>query len=381
MNVDFLNLKQLNESFQPALSEAVERVVISGWYIHGNEVKALEREFAAYIGVSHCVGMGNGLDALTVVLEAWKKMYDWNDGDEVIVSANTFIATILSISRAGLKPIMCEPSERNALMDADMLESLLTERTRAVVPVHLYGQVCNMDGICRFASAHRLKVLEDACQAHGAVYCSSASMLAGRKAGALGDAAAFSFYPGKNLGALGDGGCVTTDDAELAVMVRCIANYGQTEKYIHVQKGINSRLDEMQAAVLRVKLARLDEDNERRRNVARRYYAEISIPYISLFDAPEDWQSHVFHVFVVRCKHRDMLRKYLKDRGVGALIHYPFAPHCQVAYEELSKHSLPITELLQEEILSIPISPLLSEEEVGYVIRNLNDFSLSVLSC
>ncbi len=381
MNVDFLNLKQLNDSFQPALSEAMERVINSGWYILGNEVKAFEHEYAEYIGVSHCIGMGNGLDALTVVLEAWKNMYGWNDGDEVIVSANTFIATVLSISRAGLKPVMCEPSERDALIDVGMLESLLTDRTRAIVPVHLYGQVCDMDAVCRFADAHGLKVLEDACQAHGAVYCSSASMLAGRKAGALGDAAAFSFYPGKNLGALGDGGCVTTDDAELAAMVRSIANYGQTEKYVHVQKGINSRLDEMQAAVLRVKLARLDEDNERRRNVARRYYAEISNPCISLFDMPEDWLSHVFHVFVVRSKHRDMLQKYLKDRGIGTLIHYPFAPHCQEAYEELSKQSLPATELLQEEILSIPISPLLSEEEVGYVIQTLNDFSLSVLSC
>ncbi len=375
MNVDFLNLKQLNDSFQPALTEAVERVVNSGWYIHGNEVKAFEHEYAEYIGTQHCVGVGNGLDALTLVLEAWKNIYDWNDGDEVIVSANTFIATFLAISRSGLKPVMCEPSERNALMDVDRLESLLTERTRAIVPVHLYGQLCDMDAICRFASAHGLKVLEDACQAHGAVYCSSDSMLAGRKAGALGDAAAFSFYPGKNLGALGDGGCVTTDDAELAAMVRCIANYGQTEKYIHVQKGINSRLDEMQAAVLRVKLARLDADNERRRSVARMYYAEINNPCISLFDAPENCQSHVFHVFVVRCKHRGSLQKYLKEKGIDTLVHYPVAPHCQEAYGDLKSKSLPVTELLQEEILSIPISPLLSEEEVDYVIRTLNGFS------
>ncbi len=362
MKVDFLNLKQINDSFQPTLSEVVERVVASGWYIHGSEVEAFEREFAEYVGAGHCIGVGNGLDALAVVLVAWKQMYGWNDGDEVIVPANTFIATLLAVSRVGLKPVLCEPSERDALLNVTLLDRLLTERTRAIIPVHLYGQVCDMNAICTFAKIHGLKVLEDACQAHGS------------KAGALGDAAAFSFYPGKNLGALGDGGCVTTDDAVLAKKVRQFANYGQTEKYIHQHKGYNSRLDEIQAAILRVKLRRLDKDNEQRRRIAQIYYEGINNPDIVLFDKPADWQTHVFHLFVVRCKQRDSLQAYLQANGISTLIHYPVAPHCQNAYAEYSDLSLPVTERLQEEVLSIPISPLLTSEEAAYVVSVLNAF-------
>ncbi len=368
MQVDFLNLKKVNDSYQPALSEAVRRIVESGWYVQGKAVAYFEREYAAYCGVTHCVGAGNGLDALTLVLRAWKAMHHWDDGDEVIVPANTFIATVLAVSMAGLTPVMCEPRANDALMDASLLDGLVTERTRAILPVHLYGQVCDMDNICRVARNHGLKVLEDACQAHGAVYAD------GRRTGALGDAAAFSFYPGKNLGALGDGGCVTTNDAELATMLRQLANYGQTEKYVHGLKGVNSRLDELQAAVLRVKLRRLDADNERRRRIARRYFAEITNPLLSMFDVPASWDSHVFHLFVVRCKHRTELQLYLKERGVGTLIHYPTAPHRQRAYEEYAALSLPLTENLQNEILSLPISQVMTDEEVDYVIAAINSF-------
>ncbi len=368
MQIDFLNLKKLNDSYQPALSEAVQRIVESGWYIQGKAVADFEREYAAYCGVTHCVGAGNGLDALTLVLRAWKTMYHWSDGDEVIVPANTFIATLLAVSMAGLTPVMCEPRANDALMDAAQLDTLLTERTRVILPVHLYGQICDMESICRVAHDHGLLVLEDACQAHGAVYAD------GRRTGALGDAAAFSFYPGKNLGALGDGGCVTTSDTELATMVRQLANYGQTEKYVHRLKGVNSRLDEVQAAVLSVKLRRLDTDNERRRCIARRYFAEITNPLLTMFDAPASWESHVFHLFVVRCKHRDHLQQYLKQRGIGTLIHYPIAPHRQEAYGEYANLSLPVTETLQDEILSLPISQVMTDEEVDRVIAAINSF-------
>ncbi len=377
MKVDFLNLKQINESYQPELSEAVERVVSSGWYVHGKEVEEFEDEFAAYVGVRHCIGVGNGLDALTAVLEAWKHIYGWNEGDEVIVPANTFIATLLAVTNAGLRPVLCEPSVNDALLDASLLESVLTERTKAVIPVHLYGQVCDMDTVCAFAATHGLKVLEDACQAHGAVYhsASSSSALDRRCAGALGDAAAFSFYPGKNLGALGDGGCVTTDDDLLASTVRRLVNYGQTEKYVHELKGVNSRLDEMQAAILRVKLRRLDVDNSWRQQVARMYHEGINNPQIELFNQPLHNNSHVYHLFVVRCKERKALQEYLKAEGIGTLIHYPVAPHRQNAYSEYSHLSLPVTEMLQEEVLSLPISPVVSHEEVEYVIGKINDFS------
>lgn len=368
----FLDLKRINLSFEPHLSEAIAEVVERGWYIGGTAVKTFERDFAIYVGAKHCISVGNGLDALTLVMRSWKMMQGWEDGDEVILPANTFVATALAVSKAGLKPVFCEPSADDALIDASKIEEHITERTRIVIPVHLYGQTCNMDAISAIASRHGLKVLEDACQAHGAYYHWSNGEVA--RAGALADAAAFSFYPGKNLGALGDGGCVITDDDTLADTLRMMANYGQQEKYVHTLKGMNSRLDEIQAAVLRIKLVRLDKDNDRRRQIAEAYQKGISNPLVSTFKPPHHQDSHVYHLFVVRCANRDELKVYLESKGVETLIHYPTPLHLQEAYSEYSSLSLPVAENLQQQILSIPISPVTTDEEVQHVIESINDF-------
>lgn len=373
MEVKFLDLKRLNGSFEPMLTDAVKNVVNSGWYIGGNAVKNFEEEFAQYVGAQHCITVGNGLDALTLVLRTWKGVYKWSREDEVILPVNTFVATALSISQAGLTPVFCEASATDALIDVSDMERRITPRTKAVIPVHLYGQVCNMNAILNIARQYRLKVLEDACQAHGAK-CHLASGEI-KRAGTLGDAAAFSFYPGKNLGALGDGGCVTTNDAELAQTIRSMSNYGQLTKYVHTHKGVNSRLDETQAAVLSVKLARLDADNERRCQIAMQYYCGINNPNIVLLAKPVYADTHVYHLFVVKCSRRDELQAYLSEKGIETLIHYPTPLHKQKAYIEYSAICLPKTESLQSQILSIPISPLMDDNEVEYVIECMNDFS------
>lgn len=356
MQVDFLNLQRVNESFGSELTEAVNRVVSSGWYLLHSEVEAFEREFADYLGVRQCVGCGNGLDALTLVLMAWKEQMGWQDGDEVIVPSNTFIATVLAVSRAELKPVFCEPRWDDALMDVERVEALITERTRCLLPVHLYGQTCQMERIKEIAKAHGLKVLEDACQAHGA------------EGVAQGDAAAFSFYPGKNLGALGDGGCVATNDDALAQQVRCLANYGQSVKYTHLCKGVNSRLDEVQAAVLRVKLRRLDKDNARRREIAA-CYSENLKDRVTVPLMPACPSRHVFHVYAIRTDCRDEWQKSLKEKGIQTLVHYPIPPHRQQAYREFQHLHLPIAEEWGRTELSLPMSPVMTDEEVEAVCR------------
>ena len=362
----FLDLKKVNDSYRKEIDEAMRRVLDSGWYINGDSVSEFEREFANYVGADHCVGVGNGLDALTLVLTAWKEMHAWDHNTEVIVPANTFIATILAISRAGLKPVLCEPRKDNALIDCDKAFRLINEHTRVIIPVHLYGRTCDMASINVMAFKHGLKVLEDACQAHGAFSDT-------RRAGNLGDAAAFSFYPGKNLGALGDAGAVTTNNKDLAERVRRLANYGQSQKYVHLVKGVNSRLDELQAAILRAKLPRLDKDNERRRWIAEYYNKHIIHPDIVL-PVSGRYIGNVFHIYPVRCQQRDHLQAWLSVNGVQTQIHYPCPPHRQQAYREWASLHLPVTDIWSNTELSLPISPAMSDEEVEYVAQTINKF-------
>lgn len=367
--VKFFELKRLNTSFEPQLTEAITRVLRSGWYLQGTQVKSFEKHFAAYIGAKHCILCGNGLEALTLILRSYKRLCGWGDDSEVIVPANTFIATILAIQEAGLQPVLCEPTMTDYLLDVKLLPKLVTERTVAILPVHLYGRVCDMTSIRAFAAKNQLVVIEDAAQAHGA-------MLGDLKAGHLGDAAGFSFYPAKNLGALGDSGCVTTDDDALAEMVRMMANYGSKEKYVNEVPGMNSRTDEIQAAVLDVKLHRLDADNERRRWIANAYMEGIDNPLIVLPRVPKDLREHVFYVFPIRCSYRQQLMDYLREKGIETLIHYPIPPHQQAALTMFAHLKLPVTEQIHREILSLPISPMMSEAEICMVINAINQFNL-----
>lgn len=375
--IKYLDLQKINASFEPELSEALLRVSHSGWYLHGEATARFEEEFAAYCGTSYCVGTGNGLDALTLIFLTYRELGVMNAGDEVIVPANTYIATLLSILRAGLKPMLCEPSFETCNIDAAYAETLITPRTRAILPVHLYGRLADMKEICKLANRYGLKVIEDAAQAHGAVWNKG---LPGKgnhplRAGNLGDAAAFSFYPAKNLGALGDGGAITTHDARLAATVRSIANYGSTEKYVHRYQGINSRLDELQATVLNVKLGRLDEDNKRRRRVACRYMKEIKNPEVILPQMATEADAHVFHIFTIFTPGRDRLREHLEHYGVQSLIHYPIPPHRQGALSAYASLSLPVTERIHREELSLPMSPLLTDEEINSVVTAVNTFN------
>ncbi len=366
-DVKFLDLKALSESFEPKLSRSITRVVQSGWYLLGEENKAFEREWREYLGVAHTILCANGLDALKLILRAYKMLKGWQDGDEIIVPANTYIATILAVREAGLTPILVEPQLSDYNIHAEECAKAITERTRAIVPVHLYGRVCDMAGILTLARQHELLVIEDAAQAHGAVW-------QGRRVGHIGDAAGFSFYPGKNLGALGDAGCVVTDDDELARVVRSMANYGSSQKYVHDYEGVNSRTDEVQAAVLRVKLLRLDEDNAKRCEVARTYIRGIKNPMIKLPAMPDNEKEHVWHIFPIRCAEREALQQYLKEAGVQTLIHYPIPPHKQQALAGLEHGPLPLTQRIHDEELSLPISPLLTEREVNYIVELINRF-------
>ncbi len=369
-DIRFLDLKRLNNSFEPQLSEAVTRVVRGGRYLQGNYVADFERHFANYIGVKHCVLCGNGLEALTLILRAFKQLNWWPDDSEVIVPANTFIATILAIREARLKPVLCEPKLSDYLIDVEQLEKLRNERTVAVLPVHLYGRVCDMEFIKAYAATHHLVVIEDAAQAHGALQD-------GVRAGALGQAAAFSFYPAKNLGALGDAGAVTTNDDTLAQTVRMMSNYGSQEKYVHEIPGMNSRTDELQAAALDVKLPRLDADNARRREIARRFMTGVDNPLIVEPVMPTHEEEHVFYVFPIRTKYRDQLISWLRTQGIETLIHYPIPPHKQLALADMNTIKLPITEQIHKEILSLPISPMMSDAEVDYVISAINQFNIN----
>lgn len=364
--IKYFDLQRISESFEPELSETVVRVTRSGWYLQGEETRAFEEAFAGYCGTRYCIGVGNGLDALTLIFMAYRELGEMQPGDEVIVPANTYIASILSVVRAGLKPVFCEPSFDSCNIAPEAIETLINFRTKAILPVHLYGRCADMQPILNIAASYRLKVVEDAAQSHGAVYH-------GKRTGNLGDAAGFSFYPAKNLGALGDGGAVTTNDQQLAAMIRSIANYGSSAKYVHLCKGINSRLDELQAAVLRLKLARLDVDNERRRNIACRYLDGIKNPLLTL-PSVDDWKQHVFHIFPVFSSCRDRLQAFLAAEGIQAQIHYPIPPHKQEAFIEYSSLSLPVTERIHREELSLPMSPLMTDEEVDTVIAALNRF-------
>ena len=368
--ISFLDLKEINQRFSSDYEKAIDRVLSSGWYILGNEAKAFELEFAAYCGSKHCIGVANGLDALNLILSAYKVLGVMSEGDEVIVPANTYIGTILAVSQNRLKPVLIEPDISTYNIDPAGIEEKITLRTRAILAVHLYGQVADMEPIREIARRHKLKVIEDAAQAHGAVY-------QGRRTGALGDAAGFSFYPGKNLGALGDAGAVTTDDEKLAHTIRALRNYGSDVKYVNSFKGVNSRLDEIQAAILREKLKSLDAFNVLRRQIARYYQENIQNGHIVL---PKvlNWESHVFHLFVVRSNVRDRLQQHLADHGIQTLIHYPVAPHKQKAYAEWNELGYPITEQIHAEVLSLPISPVMSDYDVGRVVQVVNGYNKGV---
>lgn len=372
MKVPFLDLKAINAVYREELIEVANRVVDSGWYIQGKEVQAFEREFAEYCGVKYCIGVGNGLDALTLTLRAWKELGKLKEGDEVIVPANTYIATILAITENRLFPVLVEPDENSYNLSPVLAEKAVTSKTKAILPVHLYGRLAEMPEIMDIAKKHGLLVLEDAAQAHGA-------SIQGKKAGTWGDAAGFSFYPGKNLGALGDGGAVTTNDKELADCIRALGNYGSHIKYENQYKGLNSRLDEIQAAVLSVKLKHLDDDNQKRRDVAA-YYMEniknpdIILPNIDFKNSISNSLNHAWHLFVVKCQNRKELYKYLLDNSVQTLVHYPVPPHKQNAYAGWRNLFYSITEKMHGEVLSLPISPVLEISEAKFVCKILNEF-------
>ncbi len=361
MKVPFLDLQALYLELQDALDAAYRRVMTSGRYILGEEVAAFESAFAGYCHVKHCVGTGNGLDALHLILQAM----DIGPGDEVIVPAHTFIATWLAVTLAGATPVPVEPQETTYNIDPQKIEAAITSRTRAIIAVHLYGQPADMDPIVEIARRHRLRVIEDAAQAHGARY-------KGKRTGGLGDAAAFSFYPGKNLGAFGDGGAITTSDDELAERVRSLRNYGSPMKYHHEMKGWNSRLDELQAAFLRVKLERLDAWNDRRRLLASRYleglqkFSEIVSPWVP------DWAEPAWHLFVIRVGDREHVQRALAEQGIETLIHYPVPPHKQGAYGEMRERSYPVTERLHAQVLSLPMGPTMTEADVDRVLEALD---------
>jgi len=363
MKIQFLDLKASYIELKDELDDAYQRVMESGWYILGQEVEAFEQEFAAYCGVQHCIGVGNGLDALHLILRAM----DIGAGDEVIVPSNTFIATWLAVSYSGATPVPVEPDDATFNIDPKMIEEAITEKTRAIMPVHLYGQPADMDPILEIAARHNLKVIEDAAQAHGARY-------KGKRTGGLCDAAGFSFYPGKNLGALGDGGAVTTNDAALAARVRQLRNYGSQVKYAYEFKGFNSRLDELQAAFLRVKLQKLDEWNGRRKVIADMYLIELAdLPDLTLPYVPA-WTEPVWHLFVVRTSKRDQLQTYLENQGIQTLIHYPVPPHKQKAYAEVQSRNLPISEIIHKEVMSLPIGPAVQRSDVPILVESIKSF-------
>ena len=363
--IEYLSLKQITDRNAAELHEAVQRVVDSGWYLQGSENKRFEAEYASYIGTQYCIGVANGLDALILIIRAYKEMGLMHDGDEIIVPANTYIASILAITENGLKAVLVEPDIDTLEIDDRLIEQAITPRTKAVMIVHLYGRCAYTGRIGDICRKHGLKLIEDNAQAHGCLFNGN------HRTGSLGDAAGHSFYPGKNLGAFGDGGAVTTDDGELAKVVRTLANYGSSKKYVFDYCGRNSRLDEIQAAVLSVKLKHLDEDNEVRRQIARYYLEHISNPAVTLPQVP-DWNANVFHVFPILCKRRDELQEYLKENGIQTIIHYPIPPHKQKCYSEWNVLSFPVTERIHREELSLPMSPAMTAEQVHKVCETIN---------
>jgi dTDP-4-amino-4,6-dideoxygalactose transaminase len=369
VRVPFLDVAGINSRFKHEFADAQARVLESGWFLRGAETRAFEAEFAAWTRARHCVLVANGYDALRLILRAWVSLRQLEPGDEVIVPANSFIASALAVTDAGLQIRLADVEPETFNVSATSVGAAMTSRTRAVMPVHLYGQLADIQPIRAFCAQNGLLLLEDAAQAHGA-------RLEASSAGTFGDAGAFSFYPVKNLGALGDSGCVVTADAALAASVRTLGDYGSVAKYVHELRGVNSRTDELQAAFLRIKLRRVDRDNDRRREVARRYVAEISHPLVAVPRAPVESSAHVWHLFVVRTPQRASLLQHLEGRGIGTMIHYPKAIHRQQAYRELSTQapSLPVAEKLQHEVLSLPISPVMTDDHVDAVISAVNDW-------
>ena len=368
MEVLFLDLQKINDRYRPEIDKAMKRVLDSGWYLRGEETSSFEKEFAEFCGAKYCVGVGNGLEALVLTLMA----HDIGGGDEVIIPSNTYIATALAVSFVGARPVFVEPAMDYYLIDPLLIEEKINDNTKAIIPVHLYGQICQMDEIVKIAERYELKIIEDGAQSHGAVYSS------GLKTGNFhGGATAFSFYPGKNLGALGDAGAVITNDHALAEKIRALGNYGSTEKYYHKYKGMNSRLDELQASVLRVKLKYLDNDNSKRRDAADFYLENIKNSELILPRVFGDRESSVWHLFVVRTTGidaRDSLQRHLKERGVGTQIHYPVAIHKQDAYKEFATLRLPLAEELSKTVVSLPISPVITSEEMEKVVEAVNEW-------
>lgn len=358
--IPFLDLKQINKPYEKSINEILAKKVSSGWYILGEEVKQFEKSYAEYCGVKHCIGVANGLDALILLLKA----SDFPKESEVIVPSNTYIASILAVSLAGLKPVLVEPDLNTYLIDPQKIEKKISPKTAAILAVHLYGKCCDMNTINAIAKKYHLKVFEDAAQAHGAWY-------SGKKAGNLSDGAGFSFYPTKNLGAMGDAGAVTINDDQLAERVRALRNYGSAEKYIFDVQGINSRLDEMQAAILNIKLSDLQSTNKIRQQIAKRFLTEIKNPKVIL-PFSETAEMDAWHLFVLRVKDREHFKEYLKVNMIGSDLHYPVAPHKQLAYKDWNNESYPISEQIHNEVISLPMNQTLTDEEVTYIIEKIN---------
>ncbi len=363
--ISFLNLHKINEKFREQINLKIKQVLDSAWYVLGEQNTLFEENFAKYCGVKYCVGCANGLDALRLILKA----YDFKKNDEIIVPANTYIASILAITDNDLKPVLVEPEFSSFNINPDLIEAKINHKTKAIMVVHLYGRAVKMQKILALAKKYNLKIIEDCAQAHGSEY-------EGKKVGSLADAAGFSFYPGKNLGALGDAGCITTNDKNLADKIRALANYGSNQKYVNIYAGLNSRLDEIQAAILNVKLKFLEEDNQKRREVAKAYISGIKNPNIILPCEENDEKSNVWHIFPILSKKRKLLQAYLNNKEIQTLIHYPIPPHKQECYKELNSLSLPITERIHEEILSLPMSPVMEKKELEIVINALNKWKI-----
>ncbi len=365
--IKFLDLQKINLKHQSEIETAMLKTFRSGWYLLGNEVVTFEKNLATYIGTKHAIGVANGLDALRLILKAYIEIGFFQKNDEIIVPANTYIASVLAITDNHLKPVFVEPNPDTFNMDISKIETAITPKTRAIMLVHLYGQAIFDDKLKELAKKHHLKIIEDNAQAIGA-NCN------GIKTGNLGDAAGFSFYPGKNLGALGDGGAVTTNDDDLAKIIRAIANYGSIKKYENTFKGLNSRLDEIQATVLNVKLKYLDIENKRRQEIAEMYHLGIKNPKIKLPKQPNKEQEHVWHLYVIQTENRNDLQTYLEQNGIQTLIHYPIPPHKQACYKEFNNLELPITEKIHNQVLSLPISSVLDTTEVNFIIETINSY-------
>ncbi len=367
MDVKFLDLKKVNEPYFPEIIQATREFLEHGWYILGKGVNAFEKDYAGYCGTRHCIGVSNGLDALRLIFEGWKALGKLNNGDEVIVPANTYIASILAITQSGLVPVLVEPDCKTYNIDPNLIETAITKKTKAVLAVHLYGQLADMESLNDIAQRYNLMVVEDAAQSHGAIFKN------GNKAGNLSNAAGHSFYPGKNLGALGDAGAVTTNDDELAQAITALRNYGSHKKYYNIYQGFNMRLDENQAAWLRIRLKGLDVETQRRREIAGMYDKGIMLQGLTLpFEAP--YGKHVYHIYPVLYEQRDKLQEYLTRLGIQTMVHYPLPPHKQQAFKNINHKSYPVTEKIHEQELSLPMSPVHTNEEILYVIDSINKF-------